>query len=71
MCLNAVMMLMYIGEASPIKQHPYWINPIKLEQMKKEIDYMLKHKIIELSNSSWSSPITRGFAGIFQLSQPI
>ena len=26
-----------MGEASPIKQHPYRTNPIKLDQMRKEI----------------------------------
>ena len=45
-----------VGGAGPIKQHPYRINPIKLDQMRKEIDYMLKNKIIEPSSSSWSSP---------------
>ena len=45
-----------VGEASPIKQHPYQVNPMKLEQMRKEVDYMLKNKIIEPSSSSWSSP---------------
>lgn len=29
-----------VGEASPIKQHPYWVNPMKLEQMRNEIDYI-------------------------------
>ena len=32
------------------------INPIKLQNMKKEIDYMLKNHIIEQNNSDWSSP---------------
>ena len=45
-----------VREASTIKQHPYWVNPIKLEQIRKEDDYMLKNKIIEPSSSSWSSP---------------
>ena len=45
-----------VGEASPIKQHPYRINPIKLDQMRKEIEYMLENEIIEPSSSSWSSP---------------
>ena len=44
-----------VGETSPIKQHPYRVNPMKLEQMRKEVDYMLKNKIIEPSRSSWSS----------------
>ena len=36
-----------------LKHSPYRVNPIKL---RKEIDYMLKNKIIESSSSSWNSP---------------
>ena len=49
-----------VEEASPIKQHPYLINPMKLEQIRKEVDYMLKNKIIEPSSSDWSSPCVLG-----------
>ena len=45
-----------VGTSPSIKQHPYRTNPIKLEQMRKEIDYMLENHIIEPSNSDWSSP---------------
>ncbi|KAK3100143.1 hypothetical protein FSP39_015288 [Pinctada imbricata] len=45
-----------VGDASPIKQHPYRLNPIKLQYMRKEIQYMLENDIIEPSNSDWSSP---------------
>ena len=45
-----------IGKSTPIKQHPYRVNPIKAEQLQKEIDYMLKHDIIEPCQSAWSSP---------------
>ena len=45
-----------VGEAKPIKQPPYRLNPIKKEHMQKEIDYMFKHDIIERSDSEWSSP---------------
>ena len=45
-----------VGKATPIRQHPYRMNPIKLEQMRKEVDYMLQHHIIEPSDSEWSSP---------------
>ena len=41
------------GKAAPIRQHPYRMNPIKLEQMRKEVDYMLQHHI---NDSDWSSP---------------
>ncbi|CAC5376644.1 unnamed protein product [Mytilus coruscus] len=45
-----------VGDASPIKQHPYRLNPLKLEFMRQEIKYMLDNDIIEPSNSEWSSP---------------
>ena len=45
-----------VGDSRPIKQHPYCVNPVKLEVMKKEIDYMLSNGIIEPSHSEWSSP---------------
>jgi len=44
---------MEVGNASPIKQHPYCINPLKMEVMKKEVEYMLENWI---SRSQWSSP---------------
>ena len=42
--------------ATPIKQHPYRVNPVKLQFLRKEIEYMLANGIIEPSNSEWSSP---------------
>ena len=45
-----------VGGVRPIKQHPYRVNPVKDAAMAKEVDYMLKHDIIEPSSSSWSSP---------------
>ena len=45
-----------IGDAAPIKQHPYRVNPIKLKAMREEIKYMLQNGIIEFSNSDFSSP---------------
>ena len=44
-----------IGETDPIKQHPYRVNPLKMEHLKREINYMLENDIIEPSNSDWSS----------------
>ena len=35
-----------VGKATPIKQHPYQVNPNKL---KLEVDYMLRHEIIDLN----------------------
>ena len=45
-----------VGNALPIKQHPYRVNQIKAKQMQKEVEYMLENDIIEYSNSEWSSP---------------
>ena len=47
-----------VGNASPYKQHPYRVNPQKLLNLQKEIEYMLENKLIEPSNSEWSSPCT-------------
>ena len=44
------------GNALPIKQRPYRVNPLKLMHMRNEVDYMLRNGIIELSKSQWSSP---------------
>jgi hypothetical protein len=38
-----------IGDAAPIKQHLYWLNPLKREVMRNEIQYMLDNDIIEPS----------------------
>ena len=45
-----------VGDTNPIKQHPYRMNPEKCKLADKEIDYMLKHGIIQPSKSEWSSP---------------
>ena len=45
-----------VGDATPIKQHPYRLNPEKAEHLKKEITYMLENDIIEPSCNEWSSP---------------
>jgi len=53
---NAIFHDVDVGDASPIKQHPYRVNIVKLEQMRKEVKYMLENDIIEPSHSDWSSP---------------
>ena len=45
-----------VGDAKPVKQHPYRVNPLKAEHMEKELKYMLENDIIEPSSSEWSSP---------------
>lgn len=45
-----------VGDAAPIKQHPYRLNPRKHQYLKEEIKYLLENDFIEPSSSSWSSP---------------
>jgi len=45
-----------VGTARPVKQHPYRMNPTKLEALRQEVEYMLRNGIIEQSHSQWSSP---------------
>ena len=45
-----------VGDAIPIKQHPYRVHPEKQKKMSAEVDYLLEHDLIEPSSSSWSSP---------------
>ena len=43
--------------ATPVKQHPYRLNPSKAAALRKEIQYMLDNDLIEPSESPWSSPV--------------
>ena len=45
-----------VGNATPIKQHPYHLNPLKMNVMQQEIEYMLQNDLIEAGSSEWSSP---------------
>lgn len=45
-----------VRTATPIKQHPYRVNPLKLKIIREEIAYMLENDLIKASNSEWSSP---------------
>ena len=42
--------------SKPVKQHPYRINPTKLQYLSEEIKYLLGNDLIEPSQSDWSSP---------------
>ena len=48
-----------VGNAHLIKQHPYRVNPIKLEKLRQEVQYMLDKDIIEPSQSNWGSNWSR------------
>ncbi len=47
---------MDVGNSTPIKQHPYRVNPHKREVMKSEVEYLLQHGFAKPSQSPWSSP---------------
>ncbi|XP_068240411.1 uncharacterized protein [Palaemon carinicauda] len=46
-----------VGDARPIKQHPYRVNPSKRDIIKQEVEYMLRHDLIQRSFGPWSSPV--------------
>ena len=46
-----------MGDAHPIKQGPYRLNPNKNKIVNKEVEYMLDHDLVKASCSSWSSPV--------------
>ncbi len=45
-----------VGDAQPIKQHPYRLNPKKRELMKTEVKYLRQNNFASPSQSVWSSP---------------
>ena len=44
-----------VGNANPVKQHPYRLNPTKQKYLHEEIQYLLENDFIEPSKSNWSS----------------
>ena len=45
-----------VGDAQPVKQHPYRLNPTKAKYLHEEVQYLLDNDFIEPSKSNWSSP---------------
>ena len=45
-----------IEGSKPIKQHPYGMNPMKLQYLREEVQYLLDIDFIESSQSDWSVP---------------
>ena len=45
-----------VGDAKPVKQHAYRVNPQKRKLLQQEVTYMLETGLIEPSHSAWSSP---------------
>ena len=56
-CTSTIVHNIDIGEAHPIKQHPYRMNVSKLKIVQDEIKYLLAKDKIEPSYSDWSSPV--------------
>ena len=54
---NLIKHKIYIGDARPISQAPYRINPKNKEFLKKEIVKMEENGIIRKSCSPWASPV--------------
>ncbi|XP_073804400.1 uncharacterized protein [Danio rerio] len=45
-----------VGDARPVKQHPYRLNPKKRDLMKAEVEYLRQNHFASPSLSAWSSP---------------
>ena len=45
-----------IEGSKPIKQHPYRMNPMKLQYLREEVQYLFDNDFIEPSQNDWSSP---------------
>ena len=45
-----------IEGSKPVKQHPDRMNPMKLQYLREEIQYLLDNNFIEYSQRDWSSP---------------
>ena len=45
-----------IEVSKPIKQHPYRMNPMKMQYLREEIQYLLDNDFIEFNQSDWGSP---------------
>ena len=54
---EVVKMSILTGEAIPIKSHPYRVPPRWRQEVKSQIDQLLKLGIIEPSKSPWSSAV--------------
>ena len=53
---TAIMHDVNVNNASPCKQHPYRMSPLKLKHLSDQVEYILHNDIIEPSSSEWSLP---------------
>lgn len=56
-CARGVQHVINTGDATPVKQRYYPVSPYVKEIMYRELDKMLELKVVEPSNSAWSSPV--------------
>ena len=45
-----------IGDAKPVKQYAYRVNPQKRKLLQQKVTYMLDNGLIEPNHSAWSLP---------------
>lgn len=45
------------GDAAPIKQRSYWLPQAAQDEVERQVDEMMRNKVIEESKSPWASPI--------------
>jgi transposase InsO family protein len=46
-----------VGATKPIYRQSYRMSPIELEELKRQVDYLLSKNLIRPSSSAWSSPV--------------
>ena len=47
------------GDAIPVKQYPYQMNPFKKKYLQEEIENLLENDFVEPRNSSWSVLVSK------------
>ncbi|KAK4328044.1 hypothetical protein Pmani_001517 [Petrolisthes manimaculis] len=45
-----------VSSARSIKQHPFRVSPWKREALRKEVQFLMDHGLVEKSDSEWASP---------------
>lgn len=54
---NKLVHVIDTGDTRPFKQRQYRLSPYMMAELNKELDRMLALKVVEPSNSPWSSPV--------------
>lgn len=53
---NVLMHEIEVDQSTPIKQHPYRVNPHKRQALKDKVEYLVSNGFAVASQSPWSSP---------------